>query len=83
VLTGTFNLWMRGVRASDIGRPEWWSSSFAHVLALKLSLVLLAVIVTIVHESAATRARARWLGRLSLVLGLSIVAAAVLLVRSI
>jgi putative copper export protein len=79
--TGAFNLWVRGIRASDFLSPEWRSSTFGSILILKIALFLLAVAVTTLHESEAVRRQAKWLGRLSLVLGLIIVALAVVLVR--
>lgn len=81
--TGAFNLWMRGVQVSDFLRPEWRSSSFGHLVLLKLGLVLLAVVMSGLHERAAARWQARWLGRLTLVVGLAIVAVAVVLVRAL
>lgn len=82
-VTGTLNLWMRGVRLEDFLRPEWRSSPFGHLVLLKLGLVTLATAVAVLHERATARWHARWLGRLTLVLGLAIVAVAVMLVRAI
>ena len=82
-ITGTFNLWMRGVRPADFLRPEWRSSSFGLLILIKLSLVLAAVVISGLHERATSRWRARWLGRLTLVVGLVIVAVGVMLVRSL
>ena len=83
VLTGAFNLWMRGVRPHDFLRPEWRSSPFGHLVILKLSLVLAAMTLSALHERVVARWQARWLGRLTLVAGLLIVAVAVMLVRVI
>lgn len=82
VLTGTVNLWARGVRAADFVRPEWLKSTFGHLVVLKLSLIAAAVTISALHECATTRFRARWLGRLTLLAALAIVWVAVLLVRS-
>lgn len=81
-VTGVVNLWMRGVRPDDVLRPEWRASPFGHLVLLKLSLVGLAVVMSALHERAIARRHARWLGRLTLVVGVAIVAVAVLLVRA-
>ena len=53
-ITGTFNLWSRGVRLSDFSRAEWLSSPFGHtslfgrVNAL-LGLLLVAIGVALVR----------------------------------
>jgi copper resistance protein D len=93
--TGTFNLWVRGVRLTDLFRPEWRATSFGSVVVMKLALVAIAVGVSAAHESVMTRvgvsaahesvmtrAYARWMGRLLLLIGLAIVLMAVLLVRA-
>lgn len=80
-LTGLFNLWIRGVRPSDILQSDWRSSLFGQVVIVKLVLFLLAVLVTTLHEHVVARWQARWLGRLSLALGVAIVVVAVILVR--
>jgi putative copper export protein len=82
VVTGVFNLWARGVRIDDVLRPEWRSTPFGHMVLVKLGLVALAVAVSVAHERMSC-ARARWLGRSLLVLGVAIVAAAVMLVRAL
>jgi uncharacterized membrane protein len=82
-VTGFFNLWMRGVRPEDFLRAEWRGTSFGHLVLVKLALVALAVATTALHERPASRAHARWLGRSLLVLGLAIVAVAVMLVRAV
>lgn len=82
-ITGTLNLWMRGVRPSDLLRSDWRASLFGQVVIVKLSLFLLVVLVTTVHEHIVARWQARWLGRLSLAIGLAIVAVAIVLVRGL
>ena len=79
-ITGTFNLWARGVRVDTVLQREWWITGFGHVLAIKLALVAIAVALSVSHERAAP-ARARLMGRALLLVGLAIVAAAVSLVR--
>lgn len=83
LVTGAFNLWMRGVRAGDFLRPEWHASSFGQLVLAKVTLVLLAVVISSLHERVTGRGQARWLGRLTLLLGLAIVWVAVLMVRAI
>lgn len=82
-VTGTFNLWARGVRFDDFLRAEWRQSSFGRLVLIKLGLVLVAVTISALHEHVTARWQARWLGRLVMILGLLIVAAAVLMVRAI
>jgi putative copper resistance protein D len=82
-VTGTFNLWARGVRLADFARPEWHATAFGQIVLLKLTLVAAAVLLTIVHERTAAAASARWVGRGLLLVGLAVVAAAVLLVRTL
>lgn len=82
LVTGSFNLWMRGVRLEDFLRPEWRSTSFGHLVTAKLALVLVAVGISALHERVTSRTSARWMGRALLVLGLAIVAIAVMLVRA-
>jgi len=75
-LTGTFNLWARGVRASDFIRPEFHATPFGRLLILKLSLVGVVIVLSTWHAHPSSRARARLFGRLLLVFGLAIVAVA-------
>jgi uncharacterized membrane protein len=81
--TGTFNLWARGVRVADFMRPEWHATPFGQLVLLKLTLVGVAVLLTIVHDRTASAASARLMGRSLLLVGLAIVAAAVMLVRTL
>lgn len=80
--TGTFNLWARGVRLDDLLRGAWWTTPFGHVFMIKLGLVIVALAVSVAHEGM-TKRYARLLGRSLLLLGLAIVAVAVMLVRAI
>lgn len=82
VVTGTFNLWARGVRLDDFLRPEWRSTGFGQLLLVKLALVAAAIGMSAAHERMPA-ASARWVGRGLLLVGLAIVAAAVMLVRAI
>jgi uncharacterized membrane protein len=81
-VTGTFNLWARGVRINDLVRSEWWSTGFGRAFGVKLLLVLIAMAITVSHERT-TPARARLLGRALVVVGVAIVGAAIALVRAL
>jgi uncharacterized membrane protein len=81
--TGTFNLWVRGVRIGDVLRSEWRETTWGQLLVVKLVLVVAAVAMTIAHERLMTPSVSRWSGRSLLVVGLAIVWIAVLLVRTI
>lgn len=50
VVTGTFNLWVRGVRVSDFGRGEWIASSFGTLVMTKLTAFALVLGVSVVHD---------------------------------
>lgn len=49
-ITGTFNLWMRGVELADFARVDWRSSSFGKTVLLKLSVFLAAIVISLVHD---------------------------------
>lgn len=83
MVTGTFNLWSRGVQPSDVLRPEWRATAFGTALLWKLALVVLVTVLSATHARMRSRVQARWLGRSLLVIGLAIVALAVTLVRAI
>lgn len=83
ILTGTFNLWARGVRLGDFLRPEWRGTTFGGLVTAKLTLVAVAVVVSVLHERITTPVWARWMGRSLLLIGLAIVLAAVMLVRAL
>jgi uncharacterized membrane protein len=82
-ITGTFNLWARGVRPSDLIRPEWLQTTFGHLVAVKIGLVALVLALAVAHARLHDRQHARLLGRLTLVVALAIVALAVGIVRSL
>lgn len=81
--TGTFNLWARGVTPGDFLRREWHATAFGQLVMFKLTLVAVAILLTIFHERLASARSARWMGRSLLLVGLVIVAAAVMLVRTL
>jgi uncharacterized membrane protein len=80
-MTGLLSLWMRGVRLEDFLNAEWRASWWARLLTLKITLVIATTAAALAHERVRRPRHARWLGRLTLTLGLVIVALAVLLVR--
>lgn len=50
LITGTFNLWIRGVRISDFARSEWLQSPFGKTVVVKLIAFLLVTIVSAIHD---------------------------------
>lgn len=50
LVTGTFNLWIRGVRLPDFARAEWLQSPFGTMVVAKLSAFLLVLIVSSIHD---------------------------------
>jgi putative copper export protein len=50
LVTGTFNLAVRGVRIADLRDPGWWTSAFGSAVALKLGLFVLIVTLSAVHD---------------------------------
>ena len=50
VVTGTFNLWVRGVRLSDFYRAEWLASPFGKTVVVKLGAFLLVLAVSAIHD---------------------------------
>lgn len=50
ITTGTFNLWVRGVRLADFTRAEWLQSSFGSTIMIKLSAFLLVLVVSAIHD---------------------------------
>lgn len=97
VVTGTFNLFVRGVRLADFADPAWRASSFGQTVLWKLGAVTVVLVVSAYHDfvvgpraaavdasssvAESLRKRASLLGRLNAALALFIVAAAVTLVR--
>lgn len=80
-VTGTANLWLRGVTVSHFLDPNWRATPFGHLIVIKVTLFLVAALLGIAHRGKISPGQARWLGRLSLVVSLLIVAAAIRLVR--
>lgn len=50
LVTGTFNLWVRGVRLGDFAREEWRSSPFGQAVLLKLSVFVAVLVVSAFHD---------------------------------
>lgn len=49
-VTGTFNLYIRGMHLGDLFRPEWRASGFGHAVALKLFAFAAVLAVSAVHD---------------------------------
>lgn len=50
LVTGTFNLWVRGVTLAPLLDAEWWSSPLGTAVALKLSVFFIVVVASAVHD---------------------------------
>jgi putative copper export protein len=50
LVTGTFNLWVRGVRLADFSRSEWLASPFGKSVLLKLGGFALVLMVSALHD---------------------------------
>jgi putative copper export protein len=50
LVTGTFNLWIRGVRLSDFARIEWLSSPFGQTTLVKLGAFAVVLMVSAMHD---------------------------------
>jgi copper resistance protein D len=50
LVTGTFNLWVRGVRLGDLVDRGWLASPFGRAVALKLALFLVVIAVSGLHD---------------------------------
>jgi putative copper resistance protein D len=50
IVTGTFNLWIRGVRVSDFGNLVWLRSPFGSAVALKLAVFALVLVLSTAHD---------------------------------
>jgi putative copper resistance protein D len=49
-ITGTYNLWARGVRLDDFVRAEWLATPFGRAVVLKLGLFLSVLAVSAYHD---------------------------------
>lgn len=50
LVTGTFNLWARGVRPHDLVSADWYATPFARAVVLKLATFALVLVVSVVHD---------------------------------
>lgn len=50
VVTGSINLWVRGVQLSDFGRAEWLASPFGKTIVSKLAVFAIVLVVSLVHD---------------------------------
>ena len=50
LITGTFNLWVRGVRLADFTRAEWLDSSFGKTTLLKLAVFAVVLVISGIHD---------------------------------
>lgn len=50
LVTGTFNLYVRGVRLSDFGQLEWLRSDVGQAVLLKLGLFAIVLVASAVHD---------------------------------
>jgi putative copper resistance protein D len=50
LVTGTFNLYVRGVRLADLGHPEWHRSGFGSAVMWKLTVFVIVVLVSAAHD---------------------------------
>lgn len=50
LVTGTLNLWIRGVRFGNLASAEWWTSPFGSAVGLKIAGFALVLVVSAVHD---------------------------------
>lgn len=50
LVTGTFQLWRRGVRLGDLVDPAWLGSPAGTAIALKLAVFALVIAISAVHD---------------------------------
>lgn len=48
--TGTFNLWVRGVRLRELADPTWLRAPFGSAVAIKLTIFAMVLGVSAVHD---------------------------------
>lgn len=97
--TGTFNLWMRGVRLAHFVERDWLTSPFGRTVLVKLVVFVLILATSVAHdfflgpralayapgspEALRHRRHASILGRLNALFALLVVALGVAVVRGI
>jgi uncharacterized membrane protein len=50
LVTGSFNLWARGVRLHDLFDPQWIAAPFGKAVIVKLSIFALVLVLSAVHD---------------------------------
>ncbi|NNL30268.1 MAG: DUF4149 domain-containing protein [Gemmatimonadetes bacterium] len=50
LVTGAFNLWVRGVTLAPLVDPQWWASPLGTAVALKLAVFSVVVVASAVHD---------------------------------
>lgn len=50
VITGSFNLWVRGVRWANFVEPQWLTSSFGKTVLAKLGVFVVVLLVSALHD---------------------------------
>jgi uncharacterized membrane protein len=50
IVTGSFNLWVRGVRFSSFVDPVWLGSSFGRTIVMKLGVFAVVLVISAVHD---------------------------------
>ncbi len=88
VITGPLNLYLMGMPLSNLIDPSFHSTQYGKTLAIKISLVILIISTSLLHDfilgpkaksSAGYSNIAKWLGRSNLLIALAIVLFAVFL----
>ena len=50
LVTGSFNLWARGVKLHDLFDPEWIATPFGRAVMVKLSIFAVVLVLSAVHD---------------------------------
>ena len=80
-VTGVLNLYFRGVRPGQFLDPVWRAASPGKYIVAKVVLFVTIGALVVLHQRVRHLGQARWLGRLTLGLGIVMVLSALLLVR--
>ena len=80
-VTGTFNLYRRGIRLGDFFTASWWGSTFGLVVTAKIALFVLSAAFVMLHTHVKNPGAGRYFARATLLAGLVMVALAVFIVR--
>lgn len=98
LITGTLNLYFRGMLTARLFDGAFWATRYGNILAWKLSAVFGMLLIQVFHDfylgpragqavpgsadAIRLRSRAAWLARISALFGVAIVIAAVYLARA-